>query len=134
MTAFDARRYDRWFDAPWGAYASTIERRALADAVEPGRGAILDAGCGTGRLAPAGDGFVVGVDRDVGMLAIARDRIHGHVVQADADHLPFADGAFETTVAVTLCEFTQSAHHHENGCAGNDVRQQDGGACLLDGT
>ena len=30
-------------------------------------------------------------------------------MQADADHLPFADGSFEVTTAVTLCEFTDSA-------------------------
>lgn len=110
MNVLDAGRYDAWFDRPWGAYASTIERDALTATVGPGSGPVLDAGCGTGRLtATCADGLVVGCDRDAAMLGIARDRIHGPLVQADADQLPFADLSFEVTVAVTLCEFTDSA-------------------------
>ena len=40
---------------------------------------------------------------------LAQRRLAGPVVQADADHLPFADGSFDVTTAVTLCEFTVSA-------------------------
>jgi SAM-dependent methyltransferase len=112
VTSLDADRYDRWFDAPWGAFASTIERNALAEAVGPDTGPLLDAGCGTGQLTarrPAG--FVVGADRDPAMLALARGRLQGPVVLADAARLPFADDTFATTVAVTLCEFTRSAAH-----------------------
>ncbi len=112
MTVLDAQRYDAWFDRPWGRHASRIERAALIAAVPQRPGRVLDAGCGTGRLTVTADAtFVVGIDRDLDMLRIARTRIAGPLVQADADHLPFADDTFDLTTAVTLCEFTQSPEH-----------------------
>ena len=105
-----ATTYDEWFDRPWGSYASSIERHALARGVAGGARLVLDVGCGTGRLTihPA-NATVVGVDRAWDMLVLARGRSLGSVVQADADHLPFANGSFDLTTATTLCEFTQSA-------------------------
>ena len=111
MTELDAEGYDRWFDGPWGRYAASVERDALAAALGTGLGRALDVGCGTGRLTVAAPGFVVGSDRSAAMLAIARDRVAGPLVRADADHLPFADRSFDVTTAVTLCEFTASATH-----------------------
>ncbi|HSK22758.1 MAG TPA: hypothetical protein VK906_06265 [Egicoccus sp.] len=47
----DAARYDAWFDAPWGRYASQVERQALLDALGPLDGReLVDIGCGTGRF------------------------------------------------------------------------------------
>jgi demethylmenaquinone methyltransferase / 2-methoxy-6-polyprenyl-1,4-benzoquinol methylase len=68
---------------------------------------LVDIGCGTGDLAleavrrqPAA--HVVGVDFTPPMLAIARRRPGAQSagwVQADALHLPFADGSFDTVVS-----------------------------------
>jgi ubiquinone/menaquinone biosynthesis C-methylase UbiE len=112
MNVFDAARYDEWFDRPWGRYAAAIERDALARSVPATANRLLDVGCGTGRLTIAPrNGTVIATDHDEGMLRIARARIAGPLVIADADHLPFARASFDVTTAVTLCEFTSSAEH-----------------------
>ena len=105
----DAVRYDAWFDAPWGRYASRVERQALLGVVGPLTGRqLLDVGCGTGRFAAAFEragAEVTGVDRDAGMLALAASRVAGPLVEADAHALPFPDAGFDVSVAVTLLEF-----------------------------
>jgi len=69
---------------------------------------ILDLGCGTGMLlGPLGERarLVVGVDMSAEMLRTAKKRATGALlVLADADHLPFADGSFDTVVSVTLLQ------------------------------
>jgi SAM-dependent methyltransferase len=66
-------------------------------------GRVLDLGCGTGahavRLARRGCD-VVAVDLSLAGVKAARERFNreglvGHFVVADAEHLPFKDGAFE---------------------------------------
>lgn len=103
-----AAMYDSWFESPWGQYASKVEADLIANALEPVPGArILDAGCGTGRFGESLAEFgakVTGVDLDSSMLALAQRRL-GCVALADVHHLPFAGGAFDATLAVTLCEF-----------------------------
>lgn len=104
-----AGAYDRWFDQSWGRYAFATERAALLAAVGPLDGCdVVDVGCGTGRftreLERAG-AHVTGVDRDADMLALAADRVAGPLLLADAHHLPFEDGRFGLTVAITLLEF-----------------------------
>lgn len=105
----DAAGYDAWFDRPWGAYASSIEHELLIDAIGPLAGLdVCDAGCGTGRFAgrlEAGGAQVIGIDGDPAALVIARTRVAGELVEADLHHLPFRDGRFDVTVAVTVCEF-----------------------------
>jgi SAM-dependent methyltransferase len=52
----------------------------FVDALVPRGAAVLDAGCGTGRVAAAlaaAGHRAVGVDKDAGLLAIARDRYPG---------------------------------------------------------
>lgn len=103
-----AADYDRWFDGPWGRYAFTIESSAIARAAHLTTGQrVLDAGCGTGRFASmlADSAPVVGVDPDRGMLALARPRLAGRCAQGIVEHLPFPDGLFDVTVAVTVLEF-----------------------------
>jgi SAM-dependent methyltransferase len=106
----DAASYDTWFDQPWGAYASTVEHQLLLDAVSSLDGLrVCDAGCGTGRFAArleAAGACVTGVDRDPAALAIASTRLTGDLVEGDVQSLPFADGQFDVTFAVTVCEFT----------------------------
>ena len=64
----------------------------------------LDVGCGTGEDVTAlsgATGVVVGADRALAMLVQASNRmgaagvVRQPLVQADADVLPFADGAFD---------------------------------------
>jgi SAM-dependent methyltransferase len=80
----------------------------LVDAagVAPGQ-AVLDVGCGTGVVAReaadrmGGQGSVVGLDLNEGMLAVAR-RLRPDIEwrQGDAAEVPFQDGSFD----VVLCQ------------------------------
>ena len=105
-----ASEYDRWFDGRWGKYAFGVELGSVLAAVGPlsPTTRVLDAGCGTGRLAAAIEArgaSVVGLDLDRQMLDIAVTRTEGHVIAGDAHRIPCADGIFDCAVAVTLCEF-----------------------------
>jgi demethylmenaquinone methyltransferase/2-methoxy-6-polyprenyl-1,4-benzoquinol methylase len=85
-----------------------IQRRKYAAVLAsiPRARRILDLGCGTGillKMLSKRCEVVVGVDASAGMLKLAR-RHATTLVQADADHLPFADGAFDAAVSVTLLQ------------------------------
>jgi ubiquinone/menaquinone biosynthesis C-methylase UbiE len=69
----------------------------------PVKGALLDAGGGTGRVAQALRSFagrVVVADLSRGMLRQANLKNGLHVVGARTERLPFADGAFERVLMV----------------------------------
>jgi ubiquinone/menaquinone biosynthesis C-methylase UbiE len=104
-----ARNYDRWFDREWGRYASRVEQRALDKAVGSSRNrSVVDVGCGTGRFTGFLDHHatrVIGLDRDLAMLSIARPRVAGPLVTGDALALPFRDASFDLAVALTVLEF-----------------------------
>jgi SAM-dependent methyltransferase len=106
----DAEAYDAWFDRPWGAYATEIERRLLLASLPAVAGLrVCDAGCGTGRLTQRLEhegATVVGVDRDGASLVVAARRVSGPLVVGDVHALPFPNGRFDVTLAVTVCEFT----------------------------
>lgn len=110
--AADTDAYDRWYDRPWGAYATRIEHQLLLDAIPTVDGQLVcDAGSGTGRFAQRLEqhgAHVSGVDRDRAALDIATQRIDGTLIEADVHALPFADDTFDATFAVTVCEFTAS--------------------------
>jgi SAM-dependent methyltransferase len=58
----------------------------------PGRGPILDAGCGPGRDCKyfRSDGFdVVGIDLSTGLLTMARKEVNENLLQGDVRSLPF---------------------------------------------
>jgi SAM-dependent methyltransferase len=105
-----ARSYDTWFDGRWGRYAWRVEAAALLRALGPLAGrAVVEVGCGTGRLAAmlADRGAaVVGVDADPAMLAVAATRAPRRLLCADAGHLPLPDKAADAAVAVATLEFT----------------------------
>ncbi|HSZ36219.1 MAG TPA: ubiquinone/menaquinone biosynthesis methyltransferase [Acidimicrobiales bacterium] len=87
-------------------------RRATVDALALPRGArVLDLACGTGDLSRAATGrglTVVGTDLSAGMLAA--NRTHAPLVESDAGHLAFADGAFDGLVCgYALRNFTDLA-------------------------
>ncbi len=100
-----------------------------------GRGALLDAGCGSaGFLAAArrqGLGPAFGIDIALRWLVIARRRLADlgledvHLAAGCADHLPFADGRIGLVVAENLLE-----HVRESGAVLAEltrVRRRDGG-------
>jgi len=70
---------------------------------------VLDAGCGGGlvarELADAG-AEVVGVDRSMGSLGVARRATNGsfHPAQGRLERLPFADASFDAVVAADVLE------------------------------
>ncbi len=91
---------------------------AVLALMRPARGdRVLDAGCGTGRLAIAladlvgEDGDVKAVDVSPAMLRqaarqVARTQLRGRIDlrQADLRHLPFADQSFQGAVASLVLE------------------------------
>jgi SAM-dependent methyltransferase len=85
VTPFDGAAYQARFDALAAQGVDVHGEAALVLSLAPR--SVLDAGCGTGRVAIqlAGNGLdVVGVDRDPAMLAEASRRAPGQVwVQAD---------------------------------------------------
>lgn len=103
-TGTDAPRGDD-YDARWARLAAAGESiHGEADLVEAllrehGGRRVLDAGCGTGRVAIelAARGYeVVGVDLDAGMLAAARAKAP-HLVWVAADLARLDDGAAPVT-------------------------------------
>jgi SAM-dependent methyltransferase len=108
----------------WSARAGTYDAlmaRVTAVAIEPlldaaavGPGArVLDVGCGPGALSAAAakrGARVTGVDLAEGMLAEARRR-HPEIefVCADAEALPFGDGAFDVALGAFLVNHLPNA-------------------------
>lgn len=93
-----AHVYEQFFvPALFGEWAPRV---ADATGVAPG-GRALDVACGTGVLARAfaaraGDGSVVGVDRNAGMLAVAREMAAAiDWREGRAEELPFEAAAFD---------------------------------------
>ncbi|MGH7903826.1 MAG: class I SAM-dependent methyltransferase [Candidatus Dormibacteraceae bacterium] len=107
----DVERFDRWaetYDCHWmqRVIFDPVQRTLLdlAQAEVPRPGAILDVGCGTGRLLMSAEARfpgaeLVGVDAAPGMVrqaqASARERTSIRFQHARAEHLPFPDGRFD---------------------------------------
>lgn len=95
-----AREYDDWYLGR-GRFAARRRpgfRGELEDvvatlaALEPLP--TLDVGSGTGFVTRHLPGRIVALDRSLGMLEVARGRVHGSLVSGDLLSLPFRDGAF----------------------------------------
>ncbi len=104
-----APEYDEWYLGA-GRFAE-LDRpgweRELSDliatlaALPPAR--TLDVGCGTGFLTRHLRGEVTALDESPAMLEIAARRMPAaRIVQGDALHLPFPDGAFDRVVTAHL--------------------------------
>jgi ubiquinone/menaquinone biosynthesis C-methylase UbiE len=101
-----ADMYDeRYAEEQNAKYKKALEKLGVADM------AVLDAGCGSGlffsHVAPQAK-MVVGVDVSRKLLFKAKAQTQGlgnvFVLQADADHLPFRDGAFGGVFAFTVLQ------------------------------
>ncbi len=115
-TALDAAgvrdAYRRWagvYDAVFGGVSAFGRRRAVAEVNRLPGTRVLEVGVGTGLALPRynGDKRVVGVDLSREMLEKAALRVQaerlGQVVglaEMDAEHMAFADGAFDIAVAM----------------------------------
>lgn len=110
----------RRVDALYAGADMVAQRRALLASLAPVPGErVLDLGCGPGYLArdlavavgPGGQ--VAGLDNSAPMLALALARCAGQpwvrFAQAEATHLPDADGAFDAVVCCQVLEFVADA-------------------------
>ncbi len=107
------------YDRHAGVLFGPVYRRVAGDvaAAAPERAVVLDAGCGTGRLAAAiavarPDLRVKGVDLEPGMIEVATERAEREgladrveFVVADLVDIPFADDSVDLVVS------TASSHH-----------------------
>jgi len=100
-----ARIYDeRYAEEQVAKYQAALKHLDINDSV-------IDVGCGTGLFfnhVVADAQTVVGVDISRSLLLQAKERARAffnvHLVQADADHLPFRDACFNVVLAFTLLQ------------------------------
>jgi SAM-dependent methyltransferase len=93
-----------WYDARFVVGAEP-HQAGLLELLGRGSGPCLDLGCGTGRnfeSIRASGRSVVGVDRSADQLRLARTRTDGPLIESDAAVLPFADGSFDTVLALWI--------------------------------
>lgn len=109
-----AETYDRWYDTAEGAMYDHLEKQAVAEHIsEKARGKkLLEIGSGTGHWSQffSNMGYIVsGVDVSPRMVNIAEGKRMTGVSFgiADAHDLPFDDGVFDITAAITTLEFVR---------------------------
>ena len=127
------------YDRRWARYHSASMAMLRPWLAGRDLGRVLDVGCGTGNLLPllresgARVAAYAGIDPSPPMLRLAADKlrasgIHGAVLAAPAEALPFADGAFATAVSAS------TLHDWPDADAGlAEIRRvlRPGGALLL---
>jgi SAM-dependent methyltransferase len=105
----DPATYHAWYETQRGAWIAGEDLALLHDLLRPRPGeSVLDVGCGRGWFAGAfaARGLkVTGLDPDLAALGFARCRAPSiPFVGGSAKALPFADGAFDYTLAgASLC-------------------------------
>ncbi len=111
--AWDAERYESWFDTSEGRFALEREANLLQSLAAgwPSRCAtLLEIGCGTGLFLEMlwQMGFdVTGVDKSSSMISAARKRFGSRAAlhQADGTRLPFEDNSFDYVFLWSVLEF-----------------------------
>jgi ubiquinone/menaquinone biosynthesis C-methylase UbiE len=114
--AVSAERYARWRATTLGRTTERLEREVVFDLAGPVVGKrVLDVGTGDGTYAieaAARGGHVVGLDVSAANIAAARRRASERGVdvafqRGRVECLPFADGAFDLVLAVTVLCFVE---------------------------
>lgn len=107
-----ADKYDSWYESARGRMYDRLEKKAISCYLPPkSKGKkLLEVGCGTGHWSRffSEQGFdVTGVDISERMINIARGKnIPNSSFQiADGHRLPFKNGVFDVTAAITTLEF-----------------------------
>jgi ubiquinone/menaquinone biosynthesis C-methylase UbiE len=97
-----ARRYDAWYDEPFGRSAFNLEVACIESLCKNLKPPFLEVGVGTGRFAQALK-IEFGIDVSTGVLKFAKQK--GIVViKGDGEMLPFVDSFFgAVSIIVTLC-------------------------------
>jgi ubiquinone/menaquinone biosynthesis C-methylase UbiE len=97
-----AKRYDAWYDKPFGKSAFTLEKTCIESLCKNLRQPFLEVGVGTGRFAQALR-TEYGSDVSTGVLEFAKKR-EIIVVKGRGESLPFMDSFFGGVfIVVTLC-------------------------------
>ena len=109
-------KYDSWYDSAKGRMYDRLEKKAISRYFpESTRGKkLLEVGCGTGHWSRffSEYGFeVTGVDISRRMINIAKSKniSNASFHLADGHFLPFKDGVFDVTAAITTLEFVRDA-------------------------
>ena len=119
LTAGLAATYARWRSSRLGEITDTLERQLLFELAGPVAGKrVLDVGCGDAARASEftrRGAVVTGLDADPAMVAAARRRtkIEGtqlHLVEGQAEGLPFKNSEFDLVLAVTTLCFVRNAN------------------------
>jgi len=108
------RRYEvtaRSYDSQYKEEQYAKYNKALENVVMPSGSIVLDAGCGTGllfsRIAPIAK-TVVGMDFSHELLLRAKEKAselgNVHLLEADADWLPFRNSCFDLVFAFTMLQ------------------------------
>jgi len=109
-------KYDSWYESAKGRMYDRLEKKAIGRYLPSSANGkrLLEVGCGTGHWSRffSEYGFeVTGVDTSERMINIARNKnIPNTSFQiADGHHLPFKNGSFNITAAITALEFVSDA-------------------------
>ena len=110
-----AETYDNWYDTAEGTMYDRLEKQAVAELLltNSSRGKLLDVGCGTGHWSQFFGELgltVTGVDISPEMIRVANEKNTNGVSFkiADIHHLPFEDGMFDVSAAITTLEFVRN--------------------------
>ena len=110
--------YAKWRSSRLGRITDALEQQLLFELLgSVADKTLLDVGCGDGALASElvrRGAIITGLDADPVMIAAARRRTEIedtqlHLVEGQAERLPFNDAAFDFVVAVTVLCFVRDA-------------------------